>query len=36
VPTLKQLAFTAEFKKIIEESDFPPDLVFNVNETGLC
>jgi len=26
--------FTAEFKKIIED-DFPPDLVFNVDETGL-
>ena len=28
-------AFTAEFKKIIEANDLPPDLVFNVNETGL-
>jgi hypothetical protein len=28
-------AFTAEFKKIIEDNDFPPDPVFNVNETGL-
>jgi len=28
-------AFTAEFKKIIEENDFPPDLVFNVDETRL-
>jgi len=28
-------AFIAEFKKIIEDSDFPPDLVFNVDETGL-
>jgi hypothetical protein len=28
-------AFTAEFKKIIDESDFPPDLVFNVGETEL-
>jgi len=28
-------AFTAEFKKIIEDGDFPPDLVFNVDETGL-
>jgi len=27
--------FTAEFKKIIEDNDFPPDLVFNVDETGL-
>jgi len=26
---------TAEFKKIIEDNDFPPDLVFNVVETGL-
>jgi hypothetical protein len=26
--------FTAEFKKIIEDNDFPPDLAFNVNETG--
>ena len=24
-------AFIAEFKKIIEENDFPPDLVFNVD-----
>jgi len=28
-------AFTAEFKKIIEDNDFPPDLVFDVDETGL-
>ena len=28
-------AFTTEFKKIIEDNDFPPDLVFNVDETGL-
>ena len=28
-------AFTTEFKKIIGDSDFPPDLVFNVDETGL-
>jgi hypothetical protein len=28
-------AFTAEFKKIIEDNNFPPDLVFNVDETGL-
>jgi len=28
-------SFTAEFKKIIEDNDFPPDLVFNVDETGL-
>jgi hypothetical protein len=28
-------AFTAEFKKIIEDNNFPPDLVFNVNETVL-
>jgi len=27
--------FTTEFKKIIEDSDFPPDLAFNVNGTGL-
>ena len=27
--------FTIKFKKIIENNDFPPDLVFNVNETGL-
>jgi len=27
--------FTAEFKNIIEDNDFPPDLVFNVVETGL-
>jgi len=27
--------FTAEFKKIMEDNDFPPDLVFNVDETGL-
>ena len=27
--------FTAEFKKIIEDNDFLPDLVFNVDETGL-
>jgi hypothetical protein len=26
---------TAEFKKIIEDNDFPPDLVFNVVEKGL-
>jgi len=26
---------TAEFKKIIEDNDFTPDLVFNVAETGL-
>jgi len=24
--------FTAEFKKIMEDNDFPPDLVFNVDE----
>ena len=29
-------AFTAEFKKIIADKDFPPDLVFNVDEAGLC
>ena len=28
-------AFTAEFKKIIEDNDFPPDLDFNVDEIGL-
>ena len=28
-------AFTAEFKKIIEDNDFPSDFVFNVDETGL-
>ena len=28
-------AFTAEFKKIVEDNDFPLDLVFNVDETGL-
>ena len=28
-------AFTAEFKTIIENNDFPPDLVFNVDETAL-
>ena len=28
-------AFTAEFKKIIEDEDFPPDLVFNVDVSGL-
>jgi hypothetical protein len=28
-------AFTAKFKKIIEDNDFPPDLVFNVDETRL-
>jgi len=27
--------FTTKFKKIIEDSDFPSDLVFNVDETGL-
>jgi hypothetical protein len=27
-------AFTAEYKKIIEDNDFPPDLAFNV-DTGL-
>jgi len=27
--------FTAKFKKITEDNDFPPDLVFNVDETGL-
>jgi len=27
--------FTAEFKIIMEDNDFPPDLVFNVDETGL-
>ena len=27
--------FAAEFKKIFEDSDFPPDLVFNMDETGL-
>jgi hypothetical protein len=27
--------FKPEFKKIIEDKDFPPDLVFNVDETGL-
>jgi hypothetical protein len=30
------LTFTTEFKKIIEDSDIPPDLVFNVVERGLC
>jgi len=25
----------AKFKKIIEDNDFPPDLVFKVYETGL-
>jgi hypothetical protein len=29
-------AFTAVLKKIIEDNDFPPDLVFNVDKTGLC
>jgi hypothetical protein len=29
-------AFTAVFKKIIEDNDFPPDLVFNVDKTRLC
>ena len=29
-------AFTAEFKNIIDDTDFQPDLVFNVGETGLC
>jgi len=28
-------AFTAEFKKIIEDNDFPPHVVFNMDETGL-
>jgi hypothetical protein len=28
-------AFTPGFRKIIEDNDFPPDLVFNVDETGL-
>jgi len=27
--------FTVEFKKITEDNDFPPDLVFNVDGTGL-
>ena len=27
-------AFAAEFKKMTEDNDFPPDLVFNVDETG--
>jgi hypothetical protein len=27
--------FTADFKNIIEDNDFPPDLVFIVDETGL-
>jgi hypothetical protein len=27
-------AFTAEFKKIIKDNDFPLDPVFNMNETG--
>ena len=27
--------FATEFKKIIEDNDFPPDIVFNMNETGL-
>ena len=27
--------FTTEFKKIIEDNDFLPDLVFNMDETGL-
>jgi hypothetical protein len=27
--------FTAEFKKIIEDNDFPPDLVFNMDEKGI-
>jgi len=36
VRTLKTTrGFTAEFKKIIEDNDFPPDLVFNEDKTGL-
>ena len=27
--------FVADFKKIIVGNDFPPDLLFNVDETGL-
>ena len=27
--------FTAEFKKMIDGNDLPPDLVFDVDETGL-
>jgi len=27
-------AFATEFKKIVVENDFPPDLVLNVDETG--
>ena len=27
--------FTAEFRKVIEDSDFTTDLVLKVNETGL-
>ena len=27
--------FTAEFKKIIDDNDFTPDLVFNMDESGL-
>ena len=26
---------TTEFKKIIGDSDFPPDLAFNLDDTGL-
>jgi len=37
VQTLKATrAFTAEYKKIIEDNDFPPEIVFNVDDTGLC
>jgi hypothetical protein len=28
--------FIAEFNKIIDDNDFPPGVVFNENETGLC
>ena len=28
-------AFPSEFKKITENSNFPPDLVFNLDETAL-
>jgi hypothetical protein len=28
-------ALTAEFKKIIEDNDFPPHLVIEVHDTGL-
>jgi hypothetical protein len=27
--------FTAKFKKVIEDNDFPPDLVLNVDETRM-